>query len=323
MTREGDQHLGFEAITASAVMDGVEPSPIPGMDLQTFRNYLTQALSGDSDVPVAVLSFITAAQRGSAKTPEGRERQRWQDFFWHHAMQDSARRIQELIEAKQAERGLLLADIQDGERLLALFERHKHGQERAETYRRIHGDFELNDVGDLADADAEDMLKSWEKRTGKKLDRRNPGDVQNAFRDQAQHEDAETLKLQRELNAKRTRVEELGTEIQELEDAKTKATAALESGADPRTVNEDLQRELIAKGHGTDAQKRRLAEEQGIGLPVEQLTNANDDEFDGPSAKSAFNQARQSVQPERPPPMADNALRDGESVKQPALNPNG
>jgi hypothetical protein len=314
-------------ITAAAgeVRSSGEPetSPVPGMDISTFRNYVTRALNGDAGVPAVILSFVNAAQRGGSNSPEARERDRWQEFFWQQAIQDNLRRLQELIETKCAERDQLLADIRDDEGRLALFEGHRQGRERAEIYRALHGAYDLNEAGELADADAEDMLRAWEQRTGKRLDRGNTVDVQDAFRQQQEFEDAQALRLQEELELERRRAGELEREIEELESARQKAETALENGADLMTVNEDLQREFIAKGHGTDEQKQRLAEEQGISLLGAQLADAIGDDFDAPSIRPAFNQAARPVQPDAPELVSGNAVQTHAPVKQPTLNLNG
>ncbi len=96
MTREGDQHRGFEAITASAVMDGAEPSPIAGMDLRTFESYLARALDGDEMVPPSIRVRVEA-MRGEDPDSAKRSREWWTELFWHQALEEQNRAIEGLI----------------------------------------------------------------------------------------------------------------------------------------------------------------------------------------------------------------------------------
>jgi hypothetical protein len=70
-------------------------------------------------------------------------------------------------------------------------------------------------------------LEAWEKRTGKKLDRRDSDAVLAAFKEQDDYEKGEALRIQRELQEKRDRAERLREEIRELESAAEKAKKAL------------------------------------------------------------------------------------------------
>jgi hypothetical protein len=56
-------------------------------------------------------------------------------------------------------------------------------------------------------------LEAWEKRTGKKLDRRDSDAVLAAFKEQDHYEKGEALRIQRELQEKRDRAERLREEI--------------------------------------------------------------------------------------------------------------
>ena len=304
--------------------DGFERSPIEGMDIRDFRNWLARALSGDPDVPPSVLSRVNEAAREHGAEAKKRDMKWWETYFWFQAAQESLRRLRELIETKCAERDQLVADIREDERLLKLFGRHGEGEERAENHRELHGAYELNEFNELADADAEDMLKAWEKRAGRRLDRSDTKAVLDAFRDQKQFEEAEGRRIERELPAKRERVKKLNLEIEELETEEKNATKALENGGDPKAIDSEIQRQLIAKGHGTDEQKQRLAEEQGIALSKTQaVAQMNDDEFGEPSIKPSFNQTASIVQPKPVEPAVENDGQEASPIKQPAMNING
>lgn len=294
-------------------------SPVAGMDMATFREHLRRAIAGDDTASPAVLARVNQKIKEDADAKK-RGMDWWEVYFRLQQAEENLRRIHELIETKRAERDQLGADIRDDERQLATFDRHRQGRGRAEQYRDLNGAFEVNDDGELADQDAEDMLKAWEKRTGRKVDRRNARDTLEAFKEQQKFEDVEALRIKRELEIKRRRLGELDREIEELESAEAKAEAALKNGDDPKKIDADLQRELIAKGNGTDEQKKKLAEEQGVSLPLEQFANANDDEFGPPSIKPSFNQTAGAAQPKEPEIVKENAAQDASPVQRPAMN---
>ena len=77
-----------------------EMSPVPGMDLQTFRNYVTRALSGDESVPGSVLELVGGVRRGvgaAGAQPDG-EGEWFHDFVWRQAIEESLKAINGLID---------------------------------------------------------------------------------------------------------------------------------------------------------------------------------------------------------------------------------
>ena len=83
-----------EEIDTQQVM---ETSPIAGLDLLSFKNFVTRALAGDTDVPPSVFALVSAALHEPANTPERRERQWWHDFIWRQIIQKSLADIDALI----------------------------------------------------------------------------------------------------------------------------------------------------------------------------------------------------------------------------------
>ena len=65
---DGIQGWGAEAAQA--------PSPIPGMDWQTFRNFVGRALNGDETVPAAIRTRVNAALH-DGETDLGSKDRRW------------------------------------------------------------------------------------------------------------------------------------------------------------------------------------------------------------------------------------------------------
>lgn len=74
-----------------------EPSPIDGMDMATFRNYLIRALDGDETVPASILTVV---QRGASDAAEAKKKdlEFWERVFWLNAIEERLREIDRLID---------------------------------------------------------------------------------------------------------------------------------------------------------------------------------------------------------------------------------
>jgi hypothetical protein len=76
--------------------DAVMPFPIPGMDLNMFRNYWMRALAGDVDVPPAILMLVRQSRDGANNSKE-RSEQEW-ELLTQFAVAQRLREIDRLID---------------------------------------------------------------------------------------------------------------------------------------------------------------------------------------------------------------------------------
>jgi hypothetical protein len=85
------------AFVNSPFQGAPEPSPIDGMDMATFRNYLTRALEGDETVPASMLSVV---QRGAPEGTDGKKKDQefWERVFWLNAIEERLKEIDRLID---------------------------------------------------------------------------------------------------------------------------------------------------------------------------------------------------------------------------------
>jgi hypothetical protein len=83
-------------VTAHAA-DAFERSPIPNMDMPTFRNWLIRALSGDQDIPPSMLTRVNGAVHEHGSDARKRDMEWWENVFWQLAIQENLRVIDGLI----------------------------------------------------------------------------------------------------------------------------------------------------------------------------------------------------------------------------------
>jgi len=89
---------GIEVAFINApVPDAAMPFPIPGWDLNMFRNYWMRALSGDVDVPPAILMLVRQSRDDANKSKE-RSEQEWEELFTQFAVAQRLREIDSLID---------------------------------------------------------------------------------------------------------------------------------------------------------------------------------------------------------------------------------
>jgi hypothetical protein len=80
---------------ASPHMD-FEPSPVSGMDMRDFRNWLIRAFDGDPAVPPSILLAVRAGSR-QADAQDKKTQEWWERFMWQHALDQQLREINRLI----------------------------------------------------------------------------------------------------------------------------------------------------------------------------------------------------------------------------------
>lgn len=136
----GSGHAGGEA----------ERSPMAGMDLPTFRNFLMRALSGDETVPATFLVRLNRAvlQHGSESRRQGAEW--WERVLWQQMVLERLREIDRLVE-----------------RYNRMVDWH-HGQAEKARARMQEATDRLGEIDAFVDG-ADEVLRNVE-RTGK-LDR--------------------------------------------------------------------------------------------------------------------------------------------------------
>lgn len=86
-----------EHFAEAALGSGEAPSPLPGMDGATYRNFLARALSGDESVPAAVLSRVRVTNGENGTENQKSARQSLQDFIWRRAIEQHLEEIDHLI----------------------------------------------------------------------------------------------------------------------------------------------------------------------------------------------------------------------------------
>lgn len=85
-----------EQFARAAQNNGDHPSPLPGVDMLTYRNFVVRALSGDDSVPSSFM-LNTMATR-SSKNPEQQERDRkaYQYLLWKQQIDQHLEEIERL-----------------------------------------------------------------------------------------------------------------------------------------------------------------------------------------------------------------------------------
>ena len=86
-----------EHFAEAALGSGDAPSPLPGMDGATYRNFLARALSGDESVPAAVLSRVRVTNGENGTENQKTARQSLQDFIWRRVIDQRLDEIDHLI----------------------------------------------------------------------------------------------------------------------------------------------------------------------------------------------------------------------------------
>lgn len=97
-TGRGPQGDGGNAGPGASHRDETGPSPVPGIDWQTFKNFVVRALNGDDTVPSAMTTLVNAALAKGETSLERRERDWWRDFLLRKAIEDQLREIDGLID---------------------------------------------------------------------------------------------------------------------------------------------------------------------------------------------------------------------------------
>lgn len=81
-------------------IDGSPPdemSPVPGMDRNTYKNYLDRALNGDENVPAAFMHFLRTMKSDEENAKEKRETKTWMDFLLGLVLEENLRQINDFV----------------------------------------------------------------------------------------------------------------------------------------------------------------------------------------------------------------------------------
>ena len=72
-------------------------SPIPGMRMQEFRNWLIRAIDGDPAVPASIRLAVAAGSREAEAQGKSKDQEWWELFMWQYALNERLREIDQLV----------------------------------------------------------------------------------------------------------------------------------------------------------------------------------------------------------------------------------
>ena len=211
-------------------LDASGRSPIPNMDLATFRNWLMRALSGDQDVPPAILTRVNEALREHGSDATKRDREWWQNYFWQRVFEDQLRAIDRYIDGLNRMADELRqridenkAKVYENDRWIEDMERRHKGAAPALDYYKENGVFERDEDGKLKNKDAQMLLDEYARRTGQKPE--SDTAIAFAIKDQerVEREEAERRKIEN-----RKLGEEIKTDEGRLKEVEEKVRRAIE-----------------------------------------------------------------------------------------------